>query len=78
VVILSRSSLAAKGFRPGINSSRWDGRSAEGWGPLADGADAIVNLAGENLSAGRWTSQRKQAILESRVNAGSAVVDAVL
>jgi uncharacterized protein (TIGR01777 family) len=78
VIILSRSSLAAKDFRRGINSARWDGCSAEGWGPLADGADAIVNLAGENLSAGRWTSQRKQAILDSRVNAGSAVVDAVL
>jgi NAD dependent epimerase/dehydratase family enzyme len=31
-------------------------------GKLADGADAIVNLAGENLSAGRWTAKRKRAI----------------
>ena len=78
VIILSRSADPAKGFRSGIRLARWDGRSAEGWGPLADGVDAIVNLAGENLSAGRWTSQRKRAILESRMNAGSAVVDAVL
>jgi hypothetical protein len=42
-----------------------------------EGAAAIVNLAGENLSAGRWTPKRKQAVLESRVNAGSAVVEAV-
>jgi len=78
VVILSRRAGPAKGFRSGIRMAPWDGRSADGWGPLADGADAIVNLAGENLSAGRWTPQRKQAIRESRVNAGSAVVDAVL
>lgn len=78
VIILSRSAGPAKGFRPGIRLARWDGRSAEGWGPLADGVDAIVNLAGENLSAGRWTADRKQAIRDSRVDAGAAVVDAVL
>ena len=56
---------------------KWDGRSAQGWGKLADGADAIVNLAGENLSAGRWTAKRKQAIIESRRNAGAAVLQAI-
>lgn len=78
VIVLSRSSSPMKDPGPGIRLARWDGRTAEGWGPLVDGADTIVNLAGENLSAGRWTPQRKQAILESRVNAGSALVDAVL
>jgi len=78
VIILSRGSGPAKGFRPGIRLARWDGHTAEGWGPLADGADVIVNLAGENLSAARWTPQRKQAISDSRASAGGAVVDAVL
>ena len=78
VIILSRSSGPAKGFQPGIRLARWDGHTADGWGPLADGADAIVNLAGENLSAGRWTAEQKQAILNSRVGAGAAVVEAVL
>ncbi len=55
----------------------WDGRSAQGWSHLADNADAIVNLAGENLSAGRWTPERKQRIIDSRVKAGAAVVEAV-
>jgi len=32
------------------------------------GATAIINLAGENLSAGRWTPERKQRITDSRVN----------
>lgn len=77
VILLSRTQDTAKGYRPGVRLARWDGHTAEGWGPLADGADAIINLAGENLSAGRWTAQRKRAILNSRVSAGAAVVDAV-
>ena len=32
-----------------------------------EGLDAVVHLAGENLSAGRWTTKRKDAILRSRV-----------
>ena len=31
------------------------------------GATAIINLAGENLSAGRWTAERKRKIINSRV-----------
>jgi uncharacterized protein len=31
------------------------------------GADTIINLAGENLSAGRWTPERKRRIIDSRV-----------
>ena len=55
----------------------WDGRSAEGWGHYADGAFAIINLAGDNIGAGRWTEEKKQRILQSRLNAGKAVVEAV-
>jgi len=33
-----------------------------------DGMDAAVHLSGENIAAGRWTPERKKAILESRVN----------
>jgi uncharacterized protein (TIGR01777 family) len=32
-----------------------------------EGADALVNLAGENLAGGRWTAARKQALISSRV-----------
>jgi uncharacterized protein len=77
VILLSRAAQSAKKFLPGIRVEQWDGRTAQGWGHLADGADAIVNLAGENLSAGRWTAKRKKAIIESRLNAGAAVVQAV-
>lgn len=42
-----------------------------------DGADAVVNLAGESLEAGRWTAARKQRILDSRVSATRAIVEAI-
>jgi uncharacterized protein (TIGR01777 family) len=64
-------------FGPDVRSEKWDGRTAEGWGPLVDGALAIVNLAGDNLAEGRWTRAKKARILRSRVEAGGAVVDAL-
>jgi len=82
VVVLSRNPQRAADLPAGVRAERWDGRTAQGWGPLADGAEAIVNLAGENLAGegflpGRWTAERKQKIVQSRVDAGAAVVQAV-
>jgi uncharacterized protein len=39
--------------------------------------DAVINLAGEPVSAGRWTAGRKQAIVESRVKLTNAIVSAI-
>lgn len=41
------------------------------------GADAVVNLAGENLFGGRWTAARKRALVESRVDLTRRVVRAM-
>lgn len=48
----------------------WDGAALAG---LLDGVDAIVNLQGENIGGGRWTPERKQAIVNSRVETGRAL-----
>lgn len=83
VIILSRSPGKNRDrFGPGIKVVGWDGKTAAGWGSLADGADAIVNLVGENLAGdhlipSRWTETRKHAILESRLQPGHAIVEAV-
>lgn len=77
VVILGRREPAAGGLPTGVRFQKWDGVSAKGWGHLIDGTSAIVNLAGENLSAGRWTENRKHRILQSRINAGKAIVEAI-
>jgi uncharacterized protein (TIGR01777 family) len=39
--------------------------------------DAVINLSGENVGAGRWTTRRREAILRSRVDATRTVVAAI-
>lgn len=82
VIVLTRNPDKATGLPAGVRAERWDGRTAQGWGHLADGAGAIVNLAGasiagEGLLPSRWTDERKYLILQSRLDAGRAVVEAV-
>ncbi len=77
VIILSRRPERIIGLPTGVSAKRWDGHTTEGWSSLVDGIDAIINLAGENISSGRWTKERKSSILESRLNAGRAIVQAV-
>jgi uncharacterized protein (TIGR01777 family) len=55
----------------------WDGETDRGWGQFVEQADAVVNLAGENIGAGRWSEERKERILQSRVRAGKAIVEAI-
>lgn len=40
-------------------------------------ADAVINLAGENVAGGRWTAARRERIRRSRVDATQTLVDAV-
>lgn len=82
VIVLTRNPDKAQGLPAGVRAERWDGRTAQGWGHLADGAGAIVNLAGASIAGegflpSRWTPERKRLILQSRLDAGRAVVDAV-
>ena len=47
------------------------------WMSAIDGADAIVNLAGESIAAGRWTTSRKAGLIESRLRATTSLVNAI-
>ncbi len=76
-ILLSRTPERVRDLPKNTRVERWDGRTAAGWGKLADGADVIVNLAGENLASGLWTAERKARLRQSRINAGRAVVEAV-
>lgn len=78
VVALSRSPAGTqKAFSGHVKVVQWDGISAGKWAELADGALGIVNLAGENIGSGRWTQKKKQRILQSRINAGTALTEAI-
>lgn len=84
-VIVCRHPEHVARIDPRIEVLGWDGRNAAGWGHLVDGADAVVNLAGETIGGRnlaeiflqRWGKAKKKRILESRVDAGRAVVEAI-
>jgi len=55
----------------------WDGRTTGSWIRQADGAFAIINLAGENVASGRWNTLKKAGILHSRLDSSRAVLEAI-
>ena len=55
----------------------WDGKAAGGWTAALEGADALINLAGENIAEGRWTEARKKALVDSRLDSTKALVYAL-
>jgi uncharacterized protein (TIGR01777 family) len=64
VVVLSR--------KPGRGGASWEDAAAQ-----VDGAGAVVNLAGVTIGGRRWTRQRKEAILTSRVETTRTLVEAI-
>ena len=53
---------------PGVTRVGWqpDGQSGP-WSAALDGADAVVNLAGESIADKRWTRERKAQLRDSRI-----------
>ena len=85
VTIVCRHPEKVPPIEPIVEVVRWDGWTPAGWGDRLDGADAVVNLAGETIGGNRlrqiffqrWTTAKKRRILDSRVNAGRAIVEAI-
>lgn len=79
VVVLTRNPNRKLNGLGAVRLLKWDGRSGEGWSQELEGADAIVNLAGESIApqAGRWTAERKKRIKQSRIDVTKAVVDGI-
>jgi uncharacterized protein (TIGR01777 family) len=74
VILTRRAELPAK---PGVTFLTWDPTRADAALSAAiSGADAIVNLAGESIAAGRWTTARKERLRSSRVVTTAALVEA--
>ena len=81
VIALSRNP-SRHTFPVGVRGEKWDSKTAAGWGHLADGADANINLAGAPIAGTgliptRWNEERKRRIRQSRIDAGTAVSEAI-
>ncbi|MEL6822400.1 MAG: TIGR01777 family oxidoreductase [Calditrichota bacterium] len=78
VIALSRSpERASQKLGSQVTCLKWDGKTVGEWADAVDGSDGIVNLAGENIAGSRWTEAYKKRIIDSRVNAGNAVAEAI-
>jgi uncharacterized protein (TIGR01777 family) len=77
VVALSRNVESAKSRLPDVPEIlAWDPSTAEAPGGGLEGADAVINLAGESV-VGLWTKSKKRRIRESRVASTRGVVSAI-
>jgi hypothetical protein len=81
-----QKSFAAKGYDMLLASRKepvdeqhiqWDVETGFAEPEKLEGIDAVVHLAGESISALRWTDEKKKAIRDSRVLGTRSVVDAI-
>jgi uncharacterized protein (TIGR01777 family) len=55
----------------------WQPGASGAWEQALDGADGIVNLAGEPIAAKRWTESQKENLRSSRIETTRALVQAL-
>lgn len=54
-----------------------DGRSPEALADALSGVQAVINLAGEPVLPGRWTTAKRKKLVDSRVDLTRKLVDAI-
>ena len=76
VVLLTRS-----GKTPFIHERLkvlgWDGKNQGDWSTEIETTQAVINLAGESIAAKRWSDPQKKKIIQSRLGATRALVEAI-
>ena len=69
--------LASRSEPKGLNQIKWTVEEGFAEPERLEGVDAVIHLAGESISALRWTEEKKKAIRDSRVLGTRSVVEAM-
>jgi uncharacterized protein (TIGR01777 family) len=77
VTVLTRRRPGTPGLVEGAHRLEWDAMRLGEWTRRLDGVDVLINLTGESIGEGRWTDERKTALVLSRVAPGRLLADAV-
>ncbi|GET35418.1 thylakoid membrane protein ThyD [Microseira wollei] len=82
VLILTRNSERARrvfpnSAFPNVEIVTYAPTEYGAWEQSLSGCDRAVNLAGESIAEGRWTPERKQAIIDSRKLGTQRLVEAI-
>lgn len=78
VIVFSRRPEEAKKIIKGATSYVfWDYENSN-WKKYLNKADAVINLAGENIASKRWTKKVKRKIYDSRILSTRALVNAII
>ncbi|MBG1268996.1 thylakoid membrane protein ThyD [Nostoc sp. WHI] len=82
ILVLTRNTVFAqkvfpsKAF-PNLEIIAYTPTASGSWQSAIAGCDGVINLAGESIAEGRWTSERKQEILNSRKLGTQKIVEAI-
>jgi len=78
VIILTRSPEKSPSKNPSLRFVQRDPFRIGGpWEREVDGADVVINLAGESIAAKPWTPAQKKILLESRTRSVMAIYQAI-
>ena len=77
-IIFTRNIEKAKSEIPNASKYvKWDYKNPEEWKDQLSGVDAVVHLAGANLSSKRWNEEFKKLVYDSRVVSTKNLVEAI-
>lgn len=75
VAVTRDKKKAASLLPPAVTLAQRDSGEAGEWRDDVAGCEAVVNLAGENASSGRWTAKKKEELLESRIRSIRSIAE---
>lgn len=77
-VVLTRDpARAGRTLGPGVEARAWSPGQPGEWQLTLDGADGVVNLAGESIAGKRWSAAQKTILRDSRITATRSLVQAI-